>query len=178
MNKISIVILMAVAVCSCYGVPGQRNIRSASELSAETGSITDRVTSPEDLVAAESTDVFTARAKKGGGGGHKNKYEAMHMGLNYVKMVISTLMAAIGHVLAFKGVGLALISVLIQVAQLIMTLKKSKDSHPPSYKIIETPWHTTPTESFGSYGGHGSYGGQSAYGGQGAQSSYSARRRR
>lgn len=59
MNKLSIVVLLAVAVCSCYGIPGQRSVRSASEISAETNPITARVTSPEDQVAAESADVFT-----------------------------------------------------------------------------------------------------------------------
>lgn len=56
---------MAVAVCSCYGVPGQRSIRSASDVSAETNPITAHVTSPEDLVAAESGDVFTGNKTAG-----------------------------------------------------------------------------------------------------------------
>lgn len=85
--------------------------------------------------------------------------EAMHVGLSYIKMVLSTLMAAIGHVFAFKSVGLSLISVLIQIAQFIIALKKDKENQPPSYKIIETPWHTAPTESYGSYGSYGSYAG-------------------
>lgn len=87
-------------------------------------------------------------------GGNKHKMEAMQMGLSYVKMVLSTLMAAIGHVFAFKSVGLSLISVLIQIAQFVMVLKKNRDSQPPSYKIVETPWHTSPTESYGVYGSY------------------------
>lgn len=96
------------------------------------------------------TALLSARVKKGG---NKNK-EMLHMGLGFVKMVLSTLMAAIGHVFAFKSVGLSLISVLIQIAQFVMVLKKNRDSQPPSYKIVETPWHTSPTESYGAYGSY------------------------
>lgn len=94
--------------------------------------------------------------------------ELMHMGLSYFKMVLSTLMAFIGHVFAFKSVGLSLISVLIQVAQFIMTLKRSKESQPTAYKVVETQWHTTPAETSygGGYGG-GAYNGGGAYGGGG-----------
>lgn len=98
--------------------------------------------------------MLSARVKKGG---NKNK-EMLHMGLSFVKMIISTLGAAIGHVFAFKSVGLSLISVLIQIAQFIMVLKKNKDSQPPSYKIVETPWHTSPTESYGAYGSYAGHG--------------------
>lgn len=101
----------------------------------------------------------SARGKKGG---NKHKMEMMHMGLSYVKMMLSTLMAAIGHLFAFKGVGLSLISVLIQIAQFIMVLKKNRESQPPSYKIIETPWHTSPTESYGVYGSYASHAKSSA----------------
>lgn len=119
---------------------------------------------------------------RGNKGGHKNKMAAMHMGLSYIKMVISTIMAAIGHVFAFKSVGLSLISVLIQIAQFVMTLKKNKESQPPSYKIVETPWHTaSPTESYGSYGSYAGHG-KSAVGDYAspyyARSSHAARRRR
>lgn len=82
--------------------------------------------------------------------------EMMHMGLSYVKMVLATFMSIIGHIFAFKSVGLTLISVLIQIAQFIMVLKKNKESHPPTYKIVETPWHTqAPPESYG--GSYNSY---------------------
>lgn len=106
---------------------------------------------------------FTGRAKKGGGGGggkNKHKMEAMHMGLSYIKMVVSTLMAFIGHIFAFKAVALTLISVLIQITQFVMALKKDKESHAPAYKVVETPWHTAPNEQ--SYGSYGSYGGGNA----------------
>lgn len=96
------------------------------------------------------TSLLSARVKKGG---NKHK-EMLHMGLSFVKMVLGTLTAAIGHVFAFKSVGLSLISVLIQIAQFIMVLKKNRDSQPPSYKIVETPWHTSPTESYGAYGSY------------------------
>uniref|UniRef100_A0A2S2NGG0 Uncharacterized protein n=1 Tax=Schizaphis graminum TaxID=13262 RepID=A0A2S2NGG0_SCHGA len=153
MNKLlSIAILFAVTVCSCHGSFDRRNIRSAAtEVSVNVDDPIDTNAS-RDLAAADTFDVFTARAKKSG---HKSKMEAMHMGLSYVKMVLSTLMAAIGHVFAFKSVGLSLISVLIQIAQFIMVLKnKNRDSQPPSYKIVETPWHTSPTESYGAYGSY------------------------
>lgn len=35
MNKLSIFVLLAVAVCSCYGISDRRSIRSASDVSAE-----------------------------------------------------------------------------------------------------------------------------------------------
>lgn len=113
--------------------------------------------------------------------------EAVHMGLNYIKMIISTLMAAIGHLIAFKGVGLALISVIIQIAQFIMVLKKNKESHPPTYKVIESPWHTVaPVDSYsggaGNYGSYNSYAGHAKSADEAAKASpyasYSARRRR
>ncbi|XP_026818634.1 uncharacterized protein LOC113557361 [Rhopalosiphum maidis] len=152
MNKLlSIAVLLTVTVCSCHGNFNRRSIRSAgTEVSVNVDDPIDTIAS-RDSAAADTFDVFTARAKKGG---HKSKMEAMHMGLSYVKMVLSTLMAAIGHVFAFKSVGLSLISVLIQIAQFIMVLKKNRDSQPPSYKIVETPWHTSPTESYGAYGSY------------------------
>lgn len=119
---------------------------------------------------------------------NKNKMEMLNMGMNYMKMVISTLMAAIGHIIAFKGVGLALISVIIQIAQFIMVLKRNKEeSHPPSYKVIESPWHTVaPVDSYA--GGSNSYGSYNTYAGHAKSTndgiktspyaSYSARRRR
>lgn len=38
-----------------------------------------------------------------------------------------------------------------------MALKKHKDSQPPpTYKIVETPWHTpVPPENYGAYGNYG-----------------------
>lgn len=153
MNKLlSIVVLLTIAVGSCHGISERRSIKSAtSEVSVDINPITVDAIAPQDSTAAETAEVPTARAKKGG---NKSKMEAMHMGLSYVKMVLSTLMAAIGHVFAFKSVGLSLISVLIQIAQFIMVLKKNRDSQPPSYKIVETPWHTSPTESYGVYGSY------------------------
>ncbi|CAI6355820.1 unnamed protein product [Macrosiphum euphorbiae] len=162
MNKLlSIVVLLAVAVCSCHSISDRRSIRSATpEVSGDIDPITADAFAPRDSAAAETVDVFTtARGKKGG---NKHKMEMMHMGLSYVKMMLSTLMAAIGHLFAFKGVGLSLISVLIQIAQFIMVLKKNRESQPPSYKIIETPWHTSPTESYGVYGSYASHAKSSA----------------
>lgn len=85
--------------------------------------------------------------------------EVMHMGLSYIKMVISTLMSVVGHVLAFKAVALTLISVLIQIAQFVMMLKRDKEQHhsPPAYihsKIIESPYHHSPQQPE-PYGGSG-----------------------
>lgn len=100
----------------------------------------------------------TGRGKNNKGGGNKHKMEMMHIGLSYIKIVISTLMAIIGHIFAFKSVSLALISVFIQVAQFIMTLKKTKEGYQyalPAYKVVENPWHTSSTESFSSYGSYG-----------------------
>ncbi|XP_003244235.1 uncharacterized protein LOC100573101 [Acyrthosiphon pisum] len=162
MNKLlSIVVLLAVAVCSCHCISDRRSIRSATPvISANIDPITVDATAPRDSAAAETIDIYnTARGKKGG---NKHKMEMMHMGLSYVKMMLSTLMAAIGHVFAFKSVGLSLISVLIQIAQFIMVLKKNRESQPPSYKIVETPWHTSPTESYGVYGSYAGHGKASA----------------
>ncbi|KAL4154520.1 hypothetical protein QTP88_000379 [Uroleucon formosanum] len=154
MNKLlSIVVLLTVAVCSCHCISNHRSIRStAPEISAVINPITVDAIAPRDSATAETVNVFnTGRSKKGG---NKHKMEMMHMGLSYVKMMLSTLMAAIGHLFAFKSVGLSLISVLIQIAQFIMVLKKNRESQPPSYKIVETPWHTSPTESYGVYGSY------------------------
>lgn len=114
---------------------------------------------PNEFLKNYQIVYVTGRAKKGSG--HKNnKMEMMHMGLSYVKMVIATFMSIIGHLFAFKSVGLTLISVLIQIAQFVMVLKKNKESQ-PTYKIVETPWHTAPLsplapspESYGSYSSH------------------------
>lgn len=88
--------------------------------------------------------MFTARGKQHKGG--KNKMALIHMGLSYMKVVISTLMAAIGNILAFKAVALTLVSVLIQIAQFVMMLKKDKENHHQSAyvhpKIMEIPYHT------------------------------------
>lgn len=124
--------------------------------------------------------MFIARGKNKGGK-HGHKMEAMHMGLTYIKMVISTLMSAIGHIFAFKAVGLTLISVLIQVAQFVMMLKKDKESHPPTFihsKVVENPYHSPQPDPYGAYGGHGKS--SDAYGGYGAQytAPRSSRRRR
>jgi len=87
--------------------------------------------------------------------------EMMHMGLSYVKMILSTFMSVIGHIFAFKSTTLTLIGVLIQIAQFVMALKKHKESVPlPTYKIVETPWHTqVAPENYGAYGAYGGYGG-------------------
>ncbi|XP_025191814.1 uncharacterized protein LOC112592057 [Melanaphis sacchari] len=159
MNKLLsiIVVLSAVAICSCHGILERRSIRStASEVADNLDPITVDTIAPRDSATADTadtSDIFhtAARVKRGG---NKNKMEAMHVGLSYVKMMLNTLMAVIGHVFAFKSVGLSLISVLIQIAQFVMTLKKNRESQPPSYKIVETPWHTSPTESYGAYGSY------------------------
>lgn len=180
MNKLlSIMVLLAVAVCSCHGFMDRRNIRSAgSEVSGNVDPITVDTIAPRDLETADTNDVFTGRLKKGG---NKNK-EMLHMGLSFVKMILGTLTAAIGHVFAFKSVGLSLISVLIQIAQFIMVLKKNKDSQPPSYKIVETPWHMSPTESYGAYGSYAGHAKSAAAAGGYNASPYAAaappRRRR
>lgn len=178
MNKLlSIVVLLAVAVCSCHCISDRRSIRSTTpEVSADIDPITIDAIQQRDSAAAETVDVFnTARGKKGG---QKHKMEMMHMGLSYVKMMLSTLMAAIGHVFAFKSVGLSLISVLIQIAQFIMVLKKNRESQPPSYKIVETPWHTSPTESFGVYGSYAGHAKSSAAGNYAPYAAPQVRRRR
>ncbi|VVC29712.1 Hypothetical protein CINCED_3A014090 [Cinara cedri] len=189
MTKLSIIILMAVAVCSCFGVPDRQTARSVSEdaIVSNANQFSFDTVEAKDLNTAKPIDEFTARGKNNNKG-NKNKMEALHMGLNYIKMIISTLMAAVGHLIAFKGVGLALISVIIQIAQFIMVLKKNKESHPPAYKVIETPWHTVaPSENYSGGGGAG-YGSYNSYTGHGKSAddvtktspyaSYAARRRR
>lgn len=59
MNKLSIVVILTLAVCSTYGISDRRSTRSASEVSAETGPITADTVAPQDSVVAESADVFT-----------------------------------------------------------------------------------------------------------------------
>lgn len=59
MNKLSIVVILAVAVCSTYGISDRRSIRSASEVPAEANPIIADVATPQDSAIAESADVFT-----------------------------------------------------------------------------------------------------------------------
>lgn len=60
MHKLSIIVFVAAAVCSCYGISDRRVIRSTSEITTEANPIiiTD-ITIPQDSAAAETTDVFT-----------------------------------------------------------------------------------------------------------------------
>lgn len=58
MNKLSIVVILTLAVCSTYGISDRRSTRSASEVSAETGPVTADVVAPQDSAIAESTDIF------------------------------------------------------------------------------------------------------------------------
>lgn len=58
MNKLSIFVLLTVAVCSCYGMADRRSIRSPSEVSVEADPITADLTATDDQVA-EASNVFT-----------------------------------------------------------------------------------------------------------------------
>lgn len=72
MNKLSIAILLAVAVCSTYGVSDRRSVRSAIsevvEVSSEASLVANAITEPKehkDSVVAESvlTDLFTGNTQ-------------------------------------------------------------------------------------------------------------------
>lgn len=63
MYKLSIIVFVIAAICSCYGISNRRLIRSTSEISTEANPIiiTD-VNTPQDSAAAETsdiTDIFT-----------------------------------------------------------------------------------------------------------------------
>lgn len=60
MNKLlSIVVLLAVAVCSCHCISDHRSIRStAPEVSADINPITVDAIAPRDSAAAETVDVY------------------------------------------------------------------------------------------------------------------------
>ncbi|XP_050438529.1 uncharacterized protein LOC126844400 [Adelges cooleyi] len=112
-------------------------LQSGSDAEASSVSQTNKV--DEDLKQTAETAIVaeSGRGKKG-----KGKMEMMHMGLTYIKMLISTFMSAIGHFLQLKGVTIALLSFLFQVLQFIMTYKKSKESSP-----MVSPWvHHEPAQ--------------------------------
>jgi len=66
MNKLlSIVVLLAVAVCSCHGILDRRNIRSAgSEVSGNVDPVNVDTIAPRDLETADTNDVFTGNIYK------------------------------------------------------------------------------------------------------------------
>lgn len=64
MSKLSIIILMAAAVCSCYGIPDRRTVRSVSEDVSvnKANPITFDIGKPENSNAAKSVDEFTGNS--------------------------------------------------------------------------------------------------------------------
>lgn len=59
MNKLSLMILLVVAVCSCYGISDRRSTKSTSEVSAESNPIVANVGALQDSDASKSADEFT-----------------------------------------------------------------------------------------------------------------------